>query len=314
MDTPNKSGHDDYGGNVMDAIVGKSTLKATPLHPVFVAEISGIDLKNLSQADLDAIVAAINQYGVLVFHNDSSLSDEEHMEFGRRLGPLQKLKMLTMIGKSKPRLKYQTMIDVGNLDETGNLLEENDRRRAYHNGNLLWHTDASFDDNRAVYSMLSAHSIPPAGADTDFADMRAAYNALPEAKKIAVGGLMAEHSIWYSRALGGLTDVTEAEKATRPAAHHKLVHIHPVSGKASLYLASHASHIVGWAFEKGRALLDELTQFATQERFVYSHKWRVGDIVMWDNLATMHRATPFEDTKYKRDMRRVTVLEREMAD
>jgi alpha-ketoglutarate-dependent 2,4-dichlorophenoxyacetate dioxygenase len=242
------------------------------------------------------------------------LTDEEHIAFGAMLGPLQKLKMLTMIGKSQPRLKYKTMIDVGNLDETGNLLEEADRRRAYHNGNLLWHTDASFDDNRAVYSMLSAHTIPPAGADTQFADMRAAYNALPEAKKIAIDGLEAEHSIWYSRMLGGLTDVTDAEKATRPASHHKLVHLHPKSGKPSIYLASHASHIVGWPFEKGRALLDELTQFATQDRFVYSHKWRVGDIVMWDNLATMHRATPFEDTKYKRDMRRVTVLEEEMAD
>ena len=299
---------------MMDAIVDKSSLKATPLHPVFAAEVSGVDLRNLSQADIHAIVGAINQYGVLVFHNDTPLSDEEHIEFGRRLGPLQKIKMLTMIGKSKSRLKYEAMIDVGNLDETGNVLSDGDRRRAYQAGNLLWHTDASFDDNRAVYSMLSANIIPPAGADTQFADMRAAYNALPEAKKIAIDGLVAEHSIWYSRMLGGLTDVTDAEKATRPASHHKLVHIHPVSGKASLYLASHASHIVGWPFEKGRALLDELTQFATQERFVFSHKWRVGDIVMWDNLATMHRATPFEDTKYKRDMRRVTVLEREMAD
>jgi alpha-ketoglutarate-dependent 2,4-dichlorophenoxyacetate dioxygenase len=298
----------------MDAIVEKSSLKTTPLHPVFAAEVSGIDLRKLSQADADAIVAAINQYGVLVFRNDTPLTDEEHIAFGAMLGPLQKLKMLTMIGKSKPRLKYQTMIDVGNLDETGNLLEEADRRRAYHNGNLLWHTDASFDDNRAVYSMLSAHAIPPFGADTHFADMRAAYNALPEAKKIAIDGLVAEHSIWYSRKLGGLTDVTEAEKATRPASHHKLVHLHPKSGKPSIYLASHASHIVGWPFEKGRALLDELTGFATQDRFVYSHKWRLGDIVMWDNLATMHRATPFEDTKYKRDMRRVTVLEEEMAD
>jgi alpha-ketoglutarate-dependent 2,4-dichlorophenoxyacetate dioxygenase len=298
----------------MDGMIDKSSLKTTPLHPVFVAEVSGVDLRKPSQADADAIVSAINQYGVLVFRNDAPLTDEEHIAFGQMLGPLQKLKMLTMIGKSKPRLKYQTMIDVGNLDETGNLLEEADRRRTYHNGNLLWHTDASFDDNRAVYSMLSAHAIPPVGADTKFADMRAAYNALPEAKKIAIDGLVAEHSIWYSRMLGGLTDVTDAEKATRPASHHKLVHVHPKSGKASLYLASHASHIVGWEFDKGRALLDELTQFATQERFVYSHKWRVGDIVMWDNLATMHRATPFEDTKYKRDMRRVTVLEEEMAD
>jgi alpha-ketoglutarate-dependent 2,4-dichlorophenoxyacetate dioxygenase len=278
----------------------------------FVGEVSAIDMRHPGTADMQAVVEAINRYGVLVFRNDAPLTNEEHIAFGARLGPLQKLRMLTMIGKSKPRLDHETLIDVGNMDETGSLLAENDRRRAYHMGNLLWHTDASFDDNRAVYSMLSAHVIPPVGADTEFADMRAAYQALPEARKTEIEGLVSEHSIWYSRALGGLTDVTDQEKATRPASHHKLVHVHPVSGQKSLYLASHASHIVGWPFEKGRALLDELTDYATQERFVYRHKWRVGDVVMWDNLATKHRGTPFEDTKYKRDMRRVTVLEREM--
>ena len=298
----------------MDAAIDNSRVSATPLTPIFAAEVSGIDLRAPSDADMAAVVAAINRYGVLVFRGERPLSDEEHIAFGRRLGPLQKLKMLTMIGKSKPRLAYQTMIDVGNLDETGNLLDETDRRRVYHMGNLLWHTDASFDDNRAVYSMLSAHVVPPVGADTEFADMRAAYDALPEAKKAELDGLVAEHSIWYSRMLGGLTDVTEEEKATRPPARHPLVHVHPVSGRTPLYLASHASHIVGWPEAKGRALLDELTTFATRPRFVYRHKWHVGDLVMWDNLATMHRATPFEDTRYKRDMRRVTVLEREMAD
>lgn len=296
----------------MDALVEKSKLTAKQIGQVFVGEVSGIDMRNPSDADMAAVVEAINRYGVLVFHNDRPLTDEEHIAFGQRLGPLQKLKMLTMIGKSKPRLAYQTLIDVGNMDETGNLLAENDRRRIYHMGNMLWHTDASFDDNRAVYSMLSAHVIPPAGADTEFASMVAAYDALPEKKKAELDGLVAEHSIWHSRKLGGLTDVTEEEKATRPPSRHLLVHVHPKSGRKSLYLASHISHIVGMPADKSDALLAELREWATQPRFVYAHKWRVGDVVMWDNLATMHRATPFEDTKYKRDMRRVTVLEREM--
>jgi alpha-ketoglutarate-dependent 2,4-dichlorophenoxyacetate dioxygenase len=293
-------------------------MDAKPIGPKFptgdfAGEVSGLDMTHPSPADAKAVVAAIDRFGILVFHNEAPLTDEQHIAFGAELGPLQKIRMLTMIGKSKSRLTYEAMIDVGNLDETGEVLKDGDRRRAYQQGNLLWHTDASFDDNRAVYSMLSAHVIPPVGADTEFADMRAAYDALPEARKKELDGLIAEHSIWYSRALGGLNDVTEEEKATRPASHHKLVHVHPSSGRKSLYLASHASHIVGWPFEKGRALLDELTQWATQPRFVYRHKWRVGDVVMWDNLATMHRATPFEDKMYKRDMRRVTVLEREMA-
>ena len=158
----------------MDTIVEMSSLKTKPLHPVFAAEVSGGDLRHPSLADIDAIVAAINQYGVLVFHNDVPLTDEEHIAFGALIGPLQKIKMLTMIGKSKSRLKYESMIDVGTLDESGNVLSDGVRRRAYQAGNLRWHTDASFDDNRAVYSMLSAHVIPPVGADTGFADMRAA--------------------------------------------------------------------------------------------------------------------------------------------
>jgi alpha-ketoglutarate-dependent 2,4-dichlorophenoxyacetate dioxygenase len=280
---------------------------ARPLTPVFAAELPGIDLRRpLAPED---IVDAINRYAVLVFRHDRELTDAEHLAFARALGPLQRIKMLTMVGKSKTRLSSEYLIDVSNLDEQGRIFAPGDRRRQFQAGNRLWHTDVSFDANRAVYSLLTAHVVPPGGADTEFADMRAAYDALPAATKARLDGLEAEHSIWYSRALAGMTEVSADEKATRPPTRHPLVHIHPRSGRRALYLASHISGIVGWPEQAGRALIAELMEFATRPRFVYRHQWRIGDLVMWDNLATMHRATPFEDLAHPRDLRRATVLE-----
>jgi alpha-ketoglutarate-dependent 2,4-dichlorophenoxyacetate dioxygenase len=244
---------------------------------------------------------------VCVIRNDAPVSDAAHVAFSRKLGPLLPMKMLTMVGKSKSRFAHPEIIDIGNIDADGRLLPEDDRRRAYNRGNLLWHTDASYDQARGVYSLLSCHSIPPGGADTEFADMRAAYEALPQPMKARIEDLLVEHSIWHSRALAGMTDVTEEEKATRPSARHLLVQRH--AGRKLLYLASHASHIVGWPLEEGRALIRELIEFATQSRFVYRHKWRVGDLLVWDNRQTMHRGTPFDDTRHPRDMRRTTVIE-----
>ena len=158
--------------------------------------------------------------------------------------------------------------------------------------------------------MLHARIIPPDGADTQFADTRAAYDALPEATKAKLEGLIAEHSIWHSRAqLGGYTP-TEDEIKARPPARHPVVRRHPGSHRNALYIASHASHIIGWPVEEGRALLRELLAHATQPRFVYAHKWRLGDLVIWDNRCTLHRATPFESSTHVRDMRRSTVIDR----
>jgi alpha-ketoglutarate-dependent 2,4-dichlorophenoxyacetate dioxygenase len=223
------------------------------------------------------------------------------------------MKMLTMVGKSKSRFAHPEIIDIGNIDAEGRLLPEDDRRRAYNRGNLLWHTDASYDQARGVCSLLSCHSIPPGGADTELADMRLAYDALPRERQEEIDHLVVEHSVWYSRALAGMTDVSEAEKATRPPARHRLVHTHPGSGRKVLYLASHASHVIGMPVDEGRALLRELIEFATRPGFVYRHKWRVGDLLVWDNQQTMHRGTPFDDTKYPRDMRRTTVIEEAAA-
>lgn len=282
-----------------------------PLHKLFGAEIAGgvdltVPLTDTQVADLRSLFDA---HGVTVIRHETPLTDEQHIAFSRRFGPLQRMKMLNMFDKSGPRLRYPELVDVGNLDSDGRILPDNDRRRQFNQGNLLWHADVSFDAVRATYSMLSAHVVPPGGADTEYCDLRAAYDALPANMQKSIDGLVAEHSIWHSRALGGLTEVSEAEKATRPPAQHALVHLHPGCGRKSLYLASHASHIVGWPVDEGRALLDELIGFATQQRFVYRHHWRVGDLVIWDNQSTMHRGTPFDDTAHARDMRRTTVLE-----
>ncbi len=194
-----------------------------------------------------------------------------------------------------------------NLDGFGNLLAPDDERRNYSLANRLWHTDSSFRQVSATYSMLSARVIPPKDADTEFADLRAAYDALPAATKARLEGLVAYHSIWHSREkLGGYVP-NEEEREARPGALHPVVRRHSGSGRMTLYLASHATEIVGMDPDEGQALLAELIAFATEPRFVYAHTWRPGDLVVWDNRCTMHRATPFEDTNHVRDMRRTTV-------
>ena len=200
------------------------------------------------------------------------------------------------------------MVIISNLDENAQVLPANDRRRLYSLANRLWHTDASFQDPAGRYSMLSARIVPPEPADTEFADMRAAYDALDEAMKARLEGLKVHHSIAYSRQRLGF-ELTQKEQEVLAGAYHPLVRTLPGSGHKSLYLASHASTIVGWPVPEARMLLHELIEHATQPQFVFSHRWRVGDLVIWDNRATMHRATPFDDKSHIRDMRRVTTLD-----
>ncbi len=180
-------------------------------------------------------------------------------------------------------------------------------------GNRLWHTDSSFQDPIARYSMLSAKEVPDTGGETEYADMRAAYDALPAAMKREIAGLRAFHSIVYSRSTIGFTDFTDAERAKFPGAEHALVRPHAGSGRTSVYLASHASHVVGWPVPEGRILLRELMTLATLPQFVYRHIWRVGDFVIWDNRCTMHRGMPFDESTQRRDLRRVTTLDGEPA-
>ncbi len=180
-------------------------------------------------------------------------------------------------------------------------------------GNRLWHTDSSFQDPIARYSMLSAKEVPNAGGETEYADMRAAYDALPERVKTEIAELRAFHSIIYSRSTIGFTEFSDAERAKFPGAEHPLVRTHPGSGRTSVYVASHASHVAGWPVPEGRILLRELMALATLPQFVYRHAWRVGDFVIWDNRCTMHRGLPFDETTQRRDLRRVTTLDVEPA-
>lgn len=285
-------------------------VRFTQLHPGFAAETADIDL-SVPMTDVlrDEIVAAMDTHAVCILRNAAPVEDTHHLGFGRAFGRLMRQKMQQTVSGRGIRLSTDELVDVGNLDENGNIHAADDPRRAFHKGNLLWHSDVTFDTVRATYSILAAHQVPPDRADTEFADMRAAYDALDNATKDLIADLSAEHSIWYSRTLGGMPDPGPQVKATRPPAVHRVVQVNPRTGRKSLCLASHASHVVGLPVEEGRRLLDDLTAHATQADFVFRHQWRVGDVVMWDNQQTMHRGTPFDDTRYARDMRRVTVLE-----
>ena len=275
--------------------------------PSFVAEVQGVDFSRpIGPPMLGEIVDAMDTYAVCVFRA-TALTDESHIAFSRLLGRLEHAP--SFFGKGIKRFRYPELFDAGNLDASGQILLD-ERRRLYNKGNALWHTDSSFNPHRSAYSLLLAHEVPPSGGDTEFADMRAAYDALPASMKERIGNLTAEHWLWHSRMLAGYPEPTEEERTAKPPAHHKLVQVHPGSGRKTLYIAAHASHIVGWPVEEGRKLICELIEFATQPQFVRAVAWQQpGDLVIWDNRCTMHRATSFDDTRYRRDMRRTTVLE-----
>ena len=283
------------------------TITFTKLHQTFVAEVSGIELRAANDAaSLERIRAGMDEYAVLVVRGQP-FTDAEQLAFAQRLdGELHSKTGISTVQKN--RFGNEALTDISNVGETGQILEREDRRRAYGLGNRLWHTDASFQDPPGRYSMLHARVVPPVAADTEFADMRSAYDALPDDMKARLEGLQAHHSIAYSRQrLGFEFAGDEAERLK--GAVHPLVRTLPRSGRKSLYLASHANRILGWPVPDGRLLLLDLTEHATQREFVYRHSWRVGDLVIWDNRCTMHRATPFEDGAYKRELRRVTTLD-----
>jgi alpha-ketoglutarate-dependent 2,4-dichlorophenoxyacetate dioxygenase len=253
----------------------------------------------------------MDEYAVLVFH-DQPFADDEQLAFAQRLdGELHSKTGSRALRKS--RLGNEALGDISNLDENGEIMKSDDRRRMYGLGNRLWHTDASFQDPAGRYSMLSARAVPPVGADTEFADMRAAYDALPPETKAQLEGLRVHHSIAHSRQTLGF-EFSQQEQESLKGAVHPLIRTIPRSRRKSLYVASHASRIVDWPVPEGRLLLRDLMEHATQPEFVYRHAWRVGDLVIWDNRATMHRARPFDDSKYRRELRRVTTLDIEQAD
>ncbi|MBI4592824.1 MAG: TauD/TfdA family dioxygenase [Candidatus Rokubacteria bacterium] len=277
------------------------------LHPHFVAEVSPVDLRRVHDRQaLAEIRAGMDEYAVLVFR-DQPFTDDEQLAFARRFdGQLHTKTGAAALGKS--RLGHEALSDISNLDENGEVMKSDDRRRMYGLGNRLWHTDASFQDPPGRYSMLSARIVPPVAADTEFADTRAAYDALDAEMKERLEGLRVHHSIAHSRQTLGF-EFSEAEREKLKGAVHPLVRTIPRSRRRSLYVASHASRIIDWPVPEGRLLLRDLIEHATQPEFVYRHAWRAGDLVIWDNRATMHRARPFDDAKYRRELHRVTTLD-----
>jgi alpha-ketoglutarate-dependent 2,4-dichlorophenoxyacetate dioxygenase len=277
------------------------------LHPHFVAEVSPIDLRSAHDpAVLEEIRAGMDEFAVLVFH-DQPFTDAEQLAFAERFDGTLHTK-LGISALQTNRFGNEALGDISNLGADGQILAADDRRRAYGLGNRLWHTDASFQNPPGRYSMLSAKVVPAVGADTEFTDTRAAYDALPAETKARLEGLRVHHSIAHSRQTLGF-DFSKDEEEALKGAIHPLVRTLPRSGRRALYVASHASRIVDWPVPEGRLLLRDLIEHATQRKFVYRHQWRADDLVIWDNRATMHRATPFDDTKVRRELRRVTTLD-----
>jgi alpha-ketoglutarate-dependent 2,4-dichlorophenoxyacetate dioxygenase len=281
------------------------------LHPMFVGEVAGADLsKRMNEVTSGFIQAALDEHAVLLFHG-TPMAEEAQIAFATRFGPLEPLNGVLTTGVT-PRIGRQ-LADISNLDENGAVLSQPDRRRMFALGNQLWHTDASFKCIPAKYSLLHAHSVTPEGGETQFVDTRAAYDALPPKMKERIETLIAEHSIFSSRAKLGFTDFSEEERRALPPVRRSLVRVHPGSGRKALYIGSHASHIVGWPVPDGRMLISELMEHATQPQFVYTHKWAVGDLTIWDNRCTLHRGRPYDEGNHRRDMRRATIQDLDPA-
>jgi alpha-ketoglutarate-dependent 2,4-dichlorophenoxyacetate dioxygenase len=281
-----------------------------PITPDFAAEISGIDLAQpVDAAAARMIWDAIDRYAVLVFH-DQTLTDAQLRDFAAAFGPLEIGRGALQGGRR--RLAIPQIGDISNLDEDNRVRGREDRRRLDSLGNRLWHTDASYMPVPVVLGMLHAVAVPPpsalGGGETEFADMRAAYDALPEATRAEIDDLVVEHDIFWSRGQIGFTAFQPGEREKYPPSPQRLVRRHPGSGRKTLYLSAHASHIVGWPIAEGRLLLLDLNTHATQRQFVYSHRWRVGDLVIWDNRCTMHRGRPHDESQ-PRDLRRATTLD-----
>jgi alpha-ketoglutarate-dependent 2,4-dichlorophenoxyacetate dioxygenase len=306
-----------YYGPALYAFKGKSledadmAITVKSLHPLFVAEVSGVDpSRPVDPETFLEVEAALDRHAVLIVR-ETPLNDEQQIAFSRLFGRLET--PVGSIRKDRKRRVNEGLADVSNLDASNNICAAEDRWRLMMLANQLWHTDSSFKRVSGKVSLLSAHEVPPTGGETEFADLRAAYEALDGAMKRRLDGAMAEHSIFYSRTRVGYDDFSEEERVALPPVPRPVVRVHPGSGRITLYLASHASHIVGWPTAEGRAVLETLIDFATQPRFVYSHRWQRDDFVIWDNRCTVHRARPYDDAHHRRDMRRTTVEDSEEA-
>ena len=282
------------------------TLKLRQIGPCFAAEAEGLDLrKPLSPDEVSAVHEGMNEYAVLVFH-DQPLDDDQQLAFTRSLGELEASTRASLRDADDYRLPT-TFNEVSNLDKHNQPFARDDRRRLFAIGNRLWHSDSSFKVVPAKYSLLHARSTPSRGGNTEFADMRAAYDALDAETRAEIEDLICEHSQIFSRQQIGFFDLTEEERARFKPVRQRLVRVHPATGRKSLFLASHAGAIVGWPMPEARAFIRDLMEDATRRELVYAHEWRRHDLVMWDNRQVMHRARRYDEAGEVRDMRRTTV-------
>ena len=276
-----------------------------PLTPAIAGEVSGVDLtQSLTPDQVAALDAGMDRHAVLVYHGQT-ITDEQQKAFSLNFGPLENTAGGNVTKPEQQRLGA-FMADVSNLGPDQKPLARDDRRRLFNLGNQLWHSDSSFRAIPAKYSILSGRITTDEGGRTEFADMRAAYDALDAKTKASIEDLVCEHSLIYSRGTLGFADLTEQEKAMFTPVRQRLVRTHPVTGRKSLYLSSHIGTIIGWPMPEARAFVRELSEHAVQPQFVYKHAWKQYDLVMWDNRSTMHRVTRFDETQ-PRDMRRTTV-------
>ena len=277
-----------------------------PIRDGFAGEVTGVNCsQKLSPDEVAAIEAGMDQYAVLVFRGQP-LTDQQQLGFTLHFGELEKYNTAGHIRKNADTRLSAGIADFSNLDQSGNIISDQDRVWFFKLGDRLWHSDSSFRPIPAKYSLLSGHVIPTWGANTEFADMRGAYDALDERTKREVADLVCEHSLMFSRDAIGFTDLTPEEIASFRPVIQRLVRTHPVTGRKSLFLSSHAGVIRGWTVPEARMFLRDLTEFATQPQFVYSHPWQQNDLVVWDNRTTMHRARRF-DRNEVRDVRRTTL-------
>ena len=277
-----------------------------PLRNEFAGEVAGVDItRPMSREEVAAIDAGMDKYAVLVFHGQD-LTDEQQLAFTMNFGELERYQTPGHVRKREDHRLGPDIADFSNLDKHGHIMSAEDRVWFFKLGDRLWHSDSSFRPIPAKYSLLSGRVIPSWGANTEFADMRAAYDALDARTKAEIDDLVCEHSLIYSREAIGMVDLTPEEIAAFKPVRQRLVRVHPVTGRKSLFLSSHAGAIVGWTVPEARIFLRDLTEHATQREFVYSHGWRRHDLVMWDNRATMHRGRRF-DRNEVRDVRRTTL-------
>ncbi|SSW67569.1 Alpha-ketoglutarate-dependent 2,4-dichlorophenoxyacetate dioxygenase [Achromobacter veterisilvae] len=276
------------------------SITVTPVESGFGAEVSGLDLRQpLNHDTYAAIEAALSKHGVIYFRNQP-LTEAEQEAFIRWFGPPNALARQM----NNARMKNPYFYDVSNVDEEGKIMMEDHERRLYLKANMFWHTDMSMRQPPARVTALNAIVLPEIDPpDTEFADMRAAWEALPPERQKTLESLRVVHSVYASRSKVGYTNFNEETRKLLPPTEHPLVRTHAGSGRKNLYIGAHASHIVDMDEAAGRALLEELTEFSTQPQFRYAHKWQPHDLLVWDDSCTLHRSTPFDDQKFRRELR-----------